>query len=300
LPAVRHTGEVVVTSVVKLLGLVMLLSAMVGPAGAAPAATPAGAGFDYESAAVPSVCGFPAGRLEDGVMTVPASPDHDEGFVRLRPARRDSGSFTGSDEVFYAATLESGENHYCNDTIVAWRADGSIAGTVLLGDEFPGSEHVQVHALEFTGGALRAEVTDVAQTESDWISPTASGVLTLGLESGTVTAASRRVITERPTVRKFIKAIKHRQAGRARQFATAAVTRQALRLTRNTPRRYFMPLDLCVSRADDSWPGWVDTPYQRMCYLTISDGEHGSAYGLFVSRVSWNTFRIRQFEGVAG
>lgn len=277
--------------------LVVGVTAASPAAGSAPVR--AGTTFDYASAAVPSICGLPSGRLVDGVMPVPASAEHDEGEVRLRPGRRDDGVLTGSTATLYAGTLEAGTTHYCNDTVVLWRADRSVLGAVQLGQVFPGTEHAQVRRVSIERGKVRVQVTDVAQGEGDWMDPIASARLSIGLRSGQVQVLSRTLITERRTVQRFVRAIDRRKTKQARRYATAKVVREALRDSRRADKVSFVGSS-CVSRNENGWPTSVTTRYPRMCVMAVRYGRHASGFGLFVGRVAWNRFRIGQIEGIAG
>ena len=157
---------------------------------AAPINTEAPPLSAFRSAAVPEVCGFPAGQLVDGRLPIPADSDYPDGSVEL-------GNSYAAGDLDGDGLPEVAVVFWCNGGGVSWpdelhvfRQDLSPVGLVNLISTFP---DVSVwrggyDALAYSDGLMRATAT----LEESAAEQSVTRQLTIGMANGQLVVAAER------------------------------------------------------------------------------------------------------------
>lgn len=257
------------------------------------------AASELDNAPVPSLCGHPAGTLVDGVL--PGVPEN-EGGVWLGfngDSKVVKGSIRPGIDGDLAAVLD------CNRGGVAWPenivfydAAHNILGAVDLYDVTRGGRE-GVRRLWFSGGALVVEVVNIQRKEDAACCGSGSARVRLDLGAdGKVSVLSRTVYTERSAAQKLITAVNRRQRTTARRYGTSA----AVSALFSARKGAHLGLVKCYGLlSDEAW--WINdiSPASRSCLVSVNrSGPYDSAYAVHMERVSWNKWRARAAQGVAG
>lgn len=250
---------------------------------------------DLNHAWVPSLCDHHPGHLRHGVL--PHVP-HDRGVVELASLTRHHaialGVITPGSNGDAVAVVE------CNaggvpwpDNIELYRAGMHLIGNIELGTSFKHSESPFVHAVAIAHRRVRVEVENIQQHGDPACCGSESALLTLGWDrsSGTVVVMHTRVMTERPTAVRLVRAVKHGDRAVARQYATAKVVRAMMRLRGDAPA-----VAGCYGRESRRWPSSITTRDDRFCAIDTTD----QTYGLFLGKRTWDTYRANRLVDLAG
>ncbi len=276
----------------------VVASAMATTPAAASAPSERGSGFHPKSARVPSLCGFPAGRLVNGSLPIPG----DEGAVTLHKSSkaRASGVLRRQRGTSHVLTLRCGRGyHYEQQHVLVYSRSGRVVKRFPLSRYFAGGEVLDVRRTSIKKKKLTIEVTHVEQEGDAYFREIAAGMVKVAWKRSGLKVVRKRVFTERPAARAFVAAIVDGDRRRALRHASPHVVDQALQLRQ--PGQV-MEYRGCIGPYSAGWPTHVSTDYGRMCTLVTYDPEsgHGSGYGLFMGKSSWRTFKVRQLEGIAG
>lgn len=274
--------------------------------GAGMATTPAsaslpserGSGFHPKSARVPSLCGFPAGRLMNGSLPIAG----EEGAVTLHESSkaRASGVLRRQRGRSHVLTLRCGRGyHYEQQHVLVYSRSGRVVKKFPLSRFFAGGDVLDVRRASIRKKKLTVEVTHVEQEGDAYFNEIAAGLLQIKWKRSGPKVVRKRVYTERPAARAFVAAIVAGDRGRALRHGSPHVVDQALGLRQPN---LVMEYRGCIGPYSPGWPTHVSTSYGRMCTLVTYDPEtgNGSGYGLFMGKSSWRTFKVRQLEDIAG
>lgn len=254
--------------------------------------------FNPERAKVPALCGLPAARLRNGRH--PGSSE--ELAVLLAPPRtRDSGALGAAKRRHHALTLLCGGYHRAADQVIVYSPSGRPMRALDLGDVFPlddayGDQSPLVKSIHVGARTVRVEAVDVSQAGDFMGLGSAFASLNLKVRAGRVHVTKKRVHTERPAFRAFLAAAEAGDRKAALRLAPPEVVDQAIGWYRS---------DADVAAGDcqgpTEWPSHVPgEPYKRMCYVTLTSGDHGSAWGLVFARAAFKKHKIERSVGVAG
>ena len=136
----------------------------------------------FRSAAVPAVCGFPAGQLVDGRLPIPADSDYPDGSVEL-------GNSYAAGDLDGDGLPEVAVVFWCNGGGVSWpdelhvfRQDLTPVGFVDLMSTFPDVDVWRggYDSLTYAEGLMRASAT----LEESGAEPPVTRQLTIGMANG--------------------------------------------------------------------------------------------------------------------
>jgi hypothetical protein len=266
------------------------------------AAEPAAAQTPLDDAPVPSLCGHPAGTLVGGEL--PGIPEN-EGHVTLAAPYQAGMIQTGTIRADgdYVAVLSCSRGGVAwPQNLVFYDAAKQIIGAFDLYDITKGGRE-SVGKLAISG---RTVVVDVVGIERDGdLASGGTGSARLKIrwdaEQGRLRVVAKRMFTERPLVRKFLRAVNRGRRQAAGKLAAPRVVREFFDARRRGAR---FRGSGCEGRLSDEW--WVAYlesafDWSRACMVSLRYRPHGEqAWALKVSTHGMHGFRITGVQGVAG
>jgi hypothetical protein len=278
-------------------GVVVALSA------AALAAVPAHAATPLDDAPVPSLCEHPAGTLVGGQL--PGIPEG-EGGVSLaalyRPGMIRTGRIRAAGDRVAVLSCSRGGVGW-PDNLVFYDAAEQIIGAFDLYDITAGGRE-SVHRLAIR---RRTAIVDVVGIERDGdLASGGTGSARVKIRwdaaQGRLRVVAVRRFTERPTVRRLVRAVNRGRRRAALKVATAGVVDKLFDARRRGAR--FSAGPCAGPLSDEWWMSYLTTSggaWARACLLTLQYRPHGEqAWALQLRKQGAHGFRAAGVQGVAG
>lgn len=282
---------------VLLLALVLGTAASPGSAADGAGTLDRRSGFDPRSARVPSVCGYPAGRLVNGRL-----PGTAEGQpVKLKGARtRASGRLGRATGRTHVISLSCRGFHAIADVVLVYDWRGRPVRKYplerIFADPTPESENSPfVVSVTVRKRAALVKVRNINQPgDSIFAGGTSFGLLKLTSKRGRIRVASQRRFNEIAAFGALMSALEEGDRARALRFAVPEVVDEALRLHEDSE-----PFSTagCVGVDSPRWPSHVEGGYgRRLCMFN----NESSLYGFVMKPTSFRHYRAERLEGLAG
>lgn len=257
-------------------------------------------------APVPSLCGFPAGRLSDGHLP---GPDGYGGVWLSEPSLHVFGDLDRVPGVDAAAVVR------CNhggvgwpDNVVMWDSQLRVLGSFTTSD-VTGGERDVISRLARRGSTVRLDVVGITRSgdASCCGSRDARFALRYDPSRSRVVVAGRRLFDERRSAARTERLAEKGRWGALQGTATKRVQRELRQVHRHALRTR---LDSCVGVLDDLWPSpevlqWAGaTSASRGCLLSVfyrHDRElYRSVSMLAMKRTGFGRWRAVGLVGIAG
>lgn len=257
-------------------------------------------------APVPSLCGFPAGRLSDGHLP---GPDGYGGAWLSEPSLHAFGDLDGSPGVDAAAVVR------CNhggvgwpDNVVVWDSQLRVLGSFTTSD-LTGGERDVVTRLARTGSTVRLDVVGITRSgdASCCGSRDARVALRYDPAKSRVAVVGRRLFDERRSAARTERLAEKGRWSALREVAARRVQRDLRQVHRHALRTR---LDSCIGVLDGSWPSpdaleWAGASgASRGCLVSVfyrHDRElYRSVSMLAMKRTGFGRWRAVGLVGIAG
>ncbi|CAN5489280.1 hypothetical protein BH09ACT12_BH09ACT12_13060 [soil metagenome] len=238
---------------------------------------------DLRSAWVPGLCGHSDGYLVDGEL--PDDGDTTDGRVWL--ARSTTGALSTGKARWGVAVLSCTAGGVgTSDTIAFYRPDGSFAAAKSL---YPitrgGRETATKVAIKKRRAVVRVEGIGRPDEPACCATESAQVVLRWNPIRGRIVVAQKSLYTETPTVHKFLSAVNHNQAAKARRYGTRALVHDYLYLRNLADYRF--RLKRCFGALDEAYSDHGD----RQCDIRVVGPDYSYDDSLWVNRVTWKRWR---------